>query len=395
MRVVEQYHSLVRSICFFLAILICSPCLACLWDYDTLRDEKRGLPGVAEVLAGQWERHSAFFYRHRIEAMQTKLAATPDDQDALDNLAVAYEKIGDFDHAIAVMLDKGRRFPDQYTTASNLGTFYMLQGDLDRGIERIRKALTINPNAHFGREKYQLMLAEYLRDAKSDPSVLRRGTFVWPLIIDESMLATATQPSERDMRIETGMQVHRERFRTTSASIDAAITGVIGMIRFGTWTNSYLYAALGDLLAVRGDSYLAYRAYQRALDLDYPRPDDLRDWMRQTKSRKVSQRAFDADVIANERAAADRWVKDYQQFEDDLVRSGKDADDEANLAPFYRSHGRALAASDWFVSDYQPHDSPQWIATFAVIPLCVMWLFSWRRRRRNALLAARNQASIV
>jgi hypothetical protein len=41
-------------------VLLAVPASACLWDYDTLRDERRGLPGIAEVLAGQWEKHSQF-----------------------------------------------------------------------------------------------------------------------------------------------------------------------------------------------------------------------------------------------------------------------------------------------------------------------------------------------
>lgn len=68
-----KLKSMRRAACIIL-LTLCSSCLACLWDYDTLRDEKRGLPGVAEVLAGQWERHSDFFYQQRIKAMRENLA---------------------------------------------------------------------------------------------------------------------------------------------------------------------------------------------------------------------------------------------------------------------------------------------------------------------------------
>jgi len=46
--------------------------------------------------------------------------------------------------------------------------------------------------------------------------------------------------------------------------------GIVGMIRFGTGKSAELYLTLGDLLAIRGDKHLAYRAYQRALELDPP-----------------------------------------------------------------------------------------------------------------------------
>jgi hypothetical protein len=45
-------------------------------------------------------------------------------------------------------------------------------------------------------------------------------------------------------------------------------------------------------------------------------------------------------------------VADYQQFEDDLVRAGKDTQDESNYAPFYASHGRSLKTNDVFFGDY-------------------------------------------
>ena len=93
------------------ALMLALPAEACLWDYDTLRDEKRGMPGIAEVIAGQWERHSPFFYQHRVEAMKKRLDTSPGDVDAMDNLAVAYHKLGNTPAAIATMLDKEKRFP--------------------------------------------------------------------------------------------------------------------------------------------------------------------------------------------------------------------------------------------------------------------------------------------
>jgi len=49
-------------------------------------------------------------------------------------------------------------------------------------------------------------------------------------------------------------------------------------------------------------------------------------------------------VIAAERASADAWVLAYQTFEDDLIRAGKDPDDEANLVPFTRPTAKRYRA---------------------------------------------------
>src|SRR4051794_11504813 len=163
-----------------LLTLLAAPAYACIWDDDTLLDERRGLPGVAEVIAGKWERHSPFFYEHRIKAMTAGLEKDPNHLAAYDNLAVAFEKLGRPDEAIALMLKKEKLKPGEYTTEANLGTFYLHTGDFENGIAHIRKALEINPDAHFGREKYQLMAAEYLLEAKRDPSLLDLGSFVLP-----------------------------------------------------------------------------------------------------------------------------------------------------------------------------------------------------------------------
>src|SRR5438045_1025257 len=160
----RHHTGLIAS--FLIVAALARPAAACLWDYDTILDEKRGLPGVAEILAGKWERHSRFFYENRVKRATTLLAREPGNLAAYDDLAVAYEKLGDQDCAIEVTLRKDKIKPGEYTTHANLGTFYLHKGDFENGIAHIRKALEINPDAHFGREKYQLMAAEYLLEAR-------------------------------------------------------------------------------------------------------------------------------------------------------------------------------------------------------------------------------------
>lgn len=380
-------------------LTLASPAVGCLWDYDTLRDEKRGLPGVAEVLAGQWERHSAFFYRHRVDAMRAKLTTHPDDWDAMDNLAVAYEKLDDRDAAIAVMLDKERRHPGQYTTVANLGTFYIHKGDLNDGIRCLRRALAINPDAHFGREEYQVQLAEFLRQARAVPW-LEDYSFLHIGLGDLGTLQqqATTQPDDAQATAQVLASVGIERDRQAGRVVDwkdlelkpNVISGLIGMVRFGTGTSPELYYALGDVLAARNDKALALRAYQRALEFHHPRPDAVRKAIEQVQSMVKSTGGLDPALIAAERAAADRWVADYQQFEDDLIRAGRDTDDEANYAPFYATHRRTLSTPDLFLRDVWDRDGQTalLVAGVAVAVLAAVGLelrrnhVARRRRRR-------------
>jgi tetratricopeptide (TPR) repeat protein len=320
-----------------------TPALACLWDDDTLLDERRGLPGIAEIVAGKWDRHSPFFYEHRVKAMTALLEKNPDDLSAYDNLAVALEKLGRADEAIAVMLKKDKLKPGQYTTHANLGTFYLHTGDFENGVAHIRKALAINPDAHFGREKYQLMAAEFLLAAKGDPTAFDRGSFIVPELIEERdrpRLKTGGREAYFEFleRMKHGVLRDADAARAKTAG---PIEGVVGMIRFGTGTSPHLFHALGDLLAYRGDRHFAARAYRRAIQYNHPRPELLKEAIKSVESAIEHPEELSEGLIAKEQAAAEAWVKAYQQYEDDLIRAGREPTTEGDYAPFYARYGSA------------------------------------------------------
>src|SRR5688572_33124904 len=224
-----------RATLILMTVCLCSTAtvtLACLWDNDTLRDERRGLPGVAEILAGRWEKHSEFYYRHRVEQMTRLLGREPHNLQAYDNLAVAYEKLSDQDRAIETILVKDRIQPGEYTTYANLGTFYLHKGDLENGIRYIEKALAINPDAHFGREEYQLRIARFYRDGQSNPKLLKTQNFLG-IEVPEHARATHGANGRRSVPI------------THLGVKENAIDGIVGMIRFGTGKSAELYFVLG------------------------------------------------------------------------------------------------------------------------------------------------------
>ena len=359
--------------------LLATPVAACLWDYDTLRDERRGLPGIAEVLAGRWEKHSPFFYQRRVEQMNALITREPSNLAAYDNLAVAQEKLGDIPAAIATMRRKEAIKPGEYTTHANLGTFHLHAGDLDQGIEQIRKALALNPAAHFGREEYQLKLAEFLRDRKRDPAARRYENFLGISYgegadvaaarrqIDRLLAAPSTAPTTAPMtepaHLDEGDRNNHGWLGRGSAGKlrdlelkDNVFDGLIGMTRFGTGTSAEVYLTLGDLLALRGDKALAYRAYQRALDFGHPRAEYLRGVMKSIREVVHDSSGISPETIAGERAAADVWVKAFQDYEDGLLRAGKDVNDESVYAAFYAGHGKAQQPEALALIDLLPKD---------------------------------------
>ncbi len=107
------------------------------------------------------------FYRWRVEDRQKRITTEPDRIELYDDLAVAYDKLGEHEKAIETILAKEKLKPGLYETYANLGTFYIHNGQLEEGLKHIDKAIEINPDAHFGREKYQRMLVEYVLTKRS------------------------------------------------------------------------------------------------------------------------------------------------------------------------------------------------------------------------------------
>src|SRR5262249_53360047 len=148
------------------ALFVPSAALACLWDYDTLMMERSRFPDTLELITGKFLRHSPEFYEWRIRDRLGKLQSDPENLAYYDDLAVAYEKTGQRDKAIETMRAKDYKRPGLYETEANLGTFHIHAGRLEEGLEHIGRALRINPDAHFGREKYQRLLVEYVLDRR-------------------------------------------------------------------------------------------------------------------------------------------------------------------------------------------------------------------------------------
>ena len=76
---------------------------ACLWDTDTLDEERSDSPSAIELVTGAFARHSAAFYRWRIQDRQRKLEDGDDKPLHYDDIAVAYDKLKESGKAIEWM----------------------------------------------------------------------------------------------------------------------------------------------------------------------------------------------------------------------------------------------------------------------------------------------------
>ncbi len=373
-----------------LTLFFASHASACMWDYDTLRDEQRGLPGVLEIINGHYEQRSDFFYRDRIAKMQTLLAADPNNQPAIDNLAVALFRVGQREQAIATLVDKERRFPNQYTTASNLATFYMLSGDSASAVPLLEKALQINLNAHFGREKYQLQLAKFLIEAAAAHEYPTKDFLgVDPFA---SRYPPTTQPDDEPPFADPAfVHSHWNQAVPLTPEQDAAMKGILGMIRFGTNRSPDLFYALGNLLTAKGDRNLATRAYARAVALKHPRAKEIEELSKQIRGSIAKDGPTD-ESIQQEWQAGQAWADSYMAYSDALIRAGKDSEDESNFATFYRSAGSQTAPLGFAWRDWLPKRTSGYeilvYGLLLLIPVLIL-RFTWQsiRRRRKRVAA--------
>ena len=275
--------ALALSITCAIGQLYSPPASACYWDNDTLAMEKRRFPEAIELISGRFLRHSGEYYRWRVEDRRGRLAATGDaapDEDArqawTDDLAVALDKLGRHDEAIALLERELARAPDRYETRANLGTFLIHAGRLEQGLVHIRRAIEINPDAHFGREVIQQRLVEYVLEVRRArptglPLDVRDIKPALQIIRDpkthESRALEPRMPWITSPLFGTrGFAAYAESKGHTR---DEALKGVLGMMRFGQHTSPILLEALGDVLiwdhqVKRDAKRLAARAYLKA-----------------------------------------------------------------------------------------------------------------------------------
>ncbi|HEY3332088.1 MAG TPA: hypothetical protein VGK19_18815 [Capsulimonadaceae bacterium] len=199
--------------CTLFAVLVAAltlatlPTQACLNDRDTLAEEIKGLPEVAQIITGRFERNPPLYYEMRIKRLESEIPAHRDVLNNYDDIAVALDRVHRDDEAIRweeskraklIALNVSATDPatkeNWYRYYANCGTCWVHRW-LKRGADRthieevqtardmIAKAIEIKPGAHEWREKYQLLVMDWIinpRDPQTEvpyslPEYVRNG----------------------------------------------------------------------------------------------------------------------------------------------------------------------------------------------------------------------------
>ncbi len=289
-----------------------------------------------DVIHERFAKHGPAHYRERDRLTRMKLAnLDPDDPAGFplrDDLAAGLERLGRPDEAVAVMrekLDRQRRAGltgrDLYTSYANLGTFLIhgsfkaaqagdaeAKGRCREGLEFVKKSVEVNPEAHFGRERWQVAIAEFLLAAMDDPSLLktydclgnrldlgiepilnREGNWVdtgygrandahfsqWKSVDEVPAFFRSGEPLDDPARwkelspirnhitkvgAEQGWEAVPVPSHRSPAPFDEPMMGIIGMWRQGGGANPHFALAMGETMLRVGQRYIAWSAFERA-----------------------------------------------------------------------------------------------------------------------------------
>lgn len=261
------------------------PAQACGWDWETYHAEAKSLPCVFDALLGYWPEHTDAYHRTRIEAADQALRWVPGWTEGLDAKGLSLMKLGRMKEAQAVMDQRLALAPDAYPGHANLGTLFTFTGDYDQALTHIDRAMAIEPQAHFGREKYHRALVVFLQRVAEDPQIATRENFLGITLTDAQRSGGS-----------------RATFRRLGLD-DDAFDALVSMITvYGADEVAEIYLTLGEALAARGHRRLAYTAYRRAKELGHPRSRQLRRWMSTLDG--IIEREFKAEIASGKRPPA-------------------------------------------------------------------------------------------
>lgn len=252
-----------------LFLLFSCQAFACLWDRDTLAEEIKGRPELAKLIVGWFDRYPPPYYQMRLDRVTEELVSRPDDLGLYDDAAVACDRLGRPDDAIGWMAKKkvvldslpaNEAKDHRYRYLSNLGTFHLHRwislpqeerdndtGDLEESERLVAEAIKDNPDAHFGREVYQLLAIRWLLWDGVSP-------------IEES--------KDDDLTFD---RIHWIALEPNSYHSPLALTnvdGIAGLIQLGiAWESSDAFRTLASQLDAGGMASIAELAYLREKEL--------------------------------------------------------------------------------------------------------------------------------
>ncbi len=376
------------------------PIHACLWDSDTFATEAKGLPDAVWILVGRFERNPPLYYEMRLKRASATIEANADDLAAYDDAGASCDRLGRGDEAIGWMerkravLDRHARdrhesAEQRYRYLANAGTFWAHRwirngaahdriGELQTARDFIAEAVKLNPNAHFGREVYQLKALDWMIEPPAYDET--KDPFVPPFI---------------------DFQNTAER-----AKAHAAIEGLTGIVALGNaWENVDLFNTL--IAACQADDQRTSLAYlarwrceemidagRKSLHPGAPDGSRLKQALAYIMDEPTDLKQL-RKIYETLRSEAETWHEARTRFMLERLNAGRHPDNDATFWDGYHEAPRPSLA---WLSRYEPivrklKDAREATSPY-LVPLCMTVVvaaigivaFVARRRRKPAEL---------
>ncbi|PQV63716.1 hypothetical protein B1R32_10955 [Abditibacterium utsteinense] len=367
----------MRRFLLLLPLLCAQPALACMndRDSDSLALQAQKFPDTLRVITGRFERNPPLFYQMRIQRSLAQLKKTPREFGLYDDIAVAYDRLHRDDEALEIMAKKRALLPPfdaknakmkeaWYRYYANAGTFraHRFLGanpqkikEMQTARDFIKRAIEIKPNAHFGREKYQLMAMEWILAVHE-----RKGKNIFSL---------GRWIKDRDKWEETW------EFGSGPAPKRATATaGLSGLIVLGAaWESADIFEALGEALQSKDGITLRYLTLLRCREIlqsgkkplnmslnvasvGYELPGD--DYAMQTgiAVNKANQKTLDA-LYLTLRAEAEDWNTKRQSYMLSRLEKGQHPDTDAQFWSEWKPAAPPSLQVDWFNEKQQKKEN--------------------------------------
>jgi tetratricopeptide (TPR) repeat protein len=315
-------------------LLVDAPARACGWSWETYAAEGQSLPCVYDAVLGYFPQHSREYHETVIQAVSYAQAWAPSWTAGLDAAALSHLHLKQLKEAEALMQLRFETAPEAYASHANLGTLHTFSGQFGTALVHVDRAMSIEPKAHFGREKYHRKLVVFLAAVQREPDHALRHDFLGVELDSKARLNGS-----------------EEAFKARGFE-DDAFDAVVSMIAvYGAENLAELYLTLGELLALRGHSKLAFSAYQRALELKHVRRAELKTWVAEMASYAASKRARKQGPryemsrdrglpYADLRVDAERARRFYATWEKQQIKSGLPVWTQAGLDVLYSQMNR-------------------------------------------------------
>ena len=299
-----------------------------MWDSDTLRSEGKGYTELLNVIAGRFPRNPPVYYEMRLARVEEQIIAEPDNLALYDDAGAACDRLHRPAEAIAWMEKKAaalERTPDeehQYRYHANLGTFLIhqwLAGGADvgqpggrEGADHIRRAIEINPDAHFGREQVQLDAIEWILEERAPGEIER-----------------STDPAPRNLFRHAQWEHHFP----PGTDRDGAIEGLAGMVALGAaWESVDVFRTIhrgldGDASVQR---LVSLRVAELLADGKVSLADDFPEHYRVSK-RGLKEVDHIDKWYRKARAAADAWQAARTGYVETQIAAGRHPDTHADF----------------------------------------------------------------